>query len=57
MKEPEVGKGSSLGATKQLEYTPRPKLVIKTTTKKDFTQPQAFGDTEASIGSNMALPH
>jgi hypothetical protein len=57
LKEPEVGEGSSPGAAKQLEYTLRPEPVIKTTTKKVFIQPLAFGDTEASTGSKMALPH
>jgi hypothetical protein len=57
LKEPEVGEGSSPGVTKQLEYTPRPEPVIKTSMKKDFIQPPAFGDTEASTGSKMALPH
>jgi hypothetical protein len=57
LKEPEVGEVSSPGATKQLEYNPRLELVFKTTTKKVFIQPPAFGDTEASTGSNMALPH
>jgi hypothetical protein len=57
LKEPEVGKGPSPEATKQLEYTMRPELVIKTTTKKVFMQPLTFGDTNASIESKMALPH
>lgn len=39
-----------------MEYTPRAKLVIKTSTKKAFVQPLAFSDTEASIGSKVMLP-
>jgi hypothetical protein len=57
LKEPEVGEGSSPGVAKQLEYTLRLEPVIKTSTKKVFIQPLAFGDTEASTGSKMALPH
>jgi hypothetical protein len=57
MKEPEVGEGSSLGAAKQLEFSPRLEPVIKTSTKKVFTQPLAFGDTEASTGTKVVLPH
>ena len=48
LKELEVRKGSSPGAAKQLEYTMRPKIVIKTSMKKAFIQPPAFEDTEAS---------
>jgi hypothetical protein len=40
-----------------LEYILRSKPIVKTTTKKVFIQPSAFGDTEASTGSNMALLH
>jgi hypothetical protein len=57
LKEPEVGEGSSPGAAKQLEYTPRPELVIKTVMKKFFIQPSAFGDIKASTWSKMTLPH
>jgi hypothetical protein len=57
LKELEVGKGSSLGVAKQLEYMPRLEPVIKTSTKKAFIQPPAFGDTDASTRSKMALPH
>jgi hypothetical protein len=57
MKEPEVGEGSSPGATKQLEFSPRPEPVIKTSTKKAFIQPPAFRDTEASTGTKTTLPH
>jgi hypothetical protein len=57
LKEPEVGEGSSLGIAKQLEYTLRLEPVIKTTTKKVFIQPLAFGDIKESTRSNMALPH
>jgi hypothetical protein len=57
MKEPEVGEGSSLGATKQLEYTLSLELINKTKTKKVFIHPPAFGDTEARKRSKMELPH
>jgi hypothetical protein len=40
-----------------LEYTPRPNPVIKTSTKKAFIQPPAFGDIEASTGTKVTLPH
>jgi hypothetical protein len=45
LKEAEAGEGSSPGTVRQLEYTPRSKLVIKTLTKKAFFQPLVFGDT------------
>jgi hypothetical protein len=57
LKEPEVGKGSSPGTATQLEYTLRLEPVIKTSRKKFFTQPPAFGDTEASTGTKATLPH
>jgi hypothetical protein len=57
MKKTDIGEGSSPGPTKQLEYTPRTKPIIKTTTKKVFIQPLAFGFIEASTRSMMALPH
>jgi hypothetical protein len=57
LKEPDLGEGSSPGVTKQLKYTPRPELVIKTTKKKVFNQPLTFGHTEGSTGSKVTLPH
>jgi hypothetical protein len=57
LKELEVGEGSSLGATKQLEFILRSEPVIKTSTKNIFTQPLAFGDIEASAGTKETLPH
>jgi hypothetical protein len=57
LKEPEVGEGSSLGVAKQLEFSPRPEPVIKTSTKKAFLQPRPFGETEARTGANMTLTH
>jgi hypothetical protein len=57
LKEPEVGEGSSLAAAKQLEFSPRPEPVIRTSTKKVFTQPPAFRDMEASIGTKAVFPH
>jgi hypothetical protein len=56
IKELETGEGSSPGTVRQLEYAPRPEPVVKTTTKKVFIQPLAFGDTEASTRSKVALP-
>jgi hypothetical protein len=57
LKEPDVGEGSSPAVAKQLEFTPKPVPVIKTSTKEVFIQPLAFGDTEASIGTKAVLPH
>jgi hypothetical protein len=57
LKESEVREGSSPGPTKQLEFSPKPKPVINTSTKKICTQPPAFGDTKASIGTKELLPH
>jgi hypothetical protein len=57
LKEPEVGEGSSPGPTKQLEFSPRPEPVIRTSTKNIFTQPLAFGDTEENTGGKAVLPH
>jgi hypothetical protein len=54
-KEPEMGEGSSPMVVKQLEFSPRPKPVIRTSTKKIFTQPSAFGDIDASIGTKAIL--
>jgi hypothetical protein len=56
LKEAEIGEGSSLGTTRQLEYTPREEPVIKTLTKKAFIQPMAFGDTKETTGSKIMLP-
>jgi hypothetical protein len=57
LKEDERSEGSSLGTTRQLDYTTRARPVIKTLTKKSFSQPSAFGDTEESTGSKIILPH
>jgi hypothetical protein len=57
LKEPDVGESSSPAVAKQLEFTPKPVPVIKTSTKKVFIQPPAFGDTEASIGTKAVFPH
>jgi hypothetical protein len=56
IKEPDIGEGSSLGTIRQLEYALKVELVVKTTTKKYFVQPLAFGDIEESIGSKVDLP-
>jgi len=57
LKEPEVGEGLSPAAAKQLEFSPRSELVIRKSTKKDFTQPTTFGDTEENIEGKAVLPH
>jgi hypothetical protein len=49
MKEIEFREGTSLGTTNKLEFAPRPKPVIRTSTKKVFTQPPAFGDTKENM--------
>jgi len=57
LKEPKVGEGSSLATAKQLDYSLRAEPVIRTSTKKVFTQPSTFGDTKARIGTKAELPH
>jgi hypothetical protein len=57
LKEPEVGEGSSPAVAKELEFAPRLEPIIRTSTKKVFTQPLAFGDTEASMRTKVVLPH
>jgi hypothetical protein len=57
LKEPKVGEGLSPVPTKQLEFSPRLEPVIITSTKNIFTQPSAFGDTEANTGGKVTLPH
>jgi hypothetical protein len=56
LQEPEVGEGSSPTVARQLEFSPKPVPIIKTTTKKDFVQPSAFGDTEVNIGTKTVFP-
>jgi hypothetical protein len=56
LKEAEVGEGSSLDVARQLEFAPKVELVIKTSTKKAFSQPPAFGNTEETTGSKIMLP-
>jgi hypothetical protein len=56
LKEVEIGEVSSLAMARQLEYASKAVPVIKTSTKKSVSQPPAFGDTEASIGSKVMLP-
>jgi hypothetical protein len=57
MKEPEVGEGSTPGAARELDFVSKMESIIHTSTKKEFTQPLTFGDTEASTGSKVVLPH
>jgi hypothetical protein len=56
LKEAEVGEGSSPDTVRQLEFSTRVEPIIKTSTKKEFSQPPSFGDTEASTGSKTMLP-
>jgi hypothetical protein len=45
IKEEKIGEGSSPGIAGQLEYTPRAEPIVKTSTKKSFSQPPVFDDT------------
>jgi hypothetical protein len=56
-KEPYVGEMFSPVVAKQLEFTPKPVPIIKTSTKKVFIQPPTFGDTKASIGTKEVFLH
>jgi hypothetical protein len=56
MQELEEGQGSSLAVARQLEFTPKPVPVIKTTSKEDFIQPLAFEDIEPNIGAKTTFP-
>jgi hypothetical protein len=56
LKEAEAGEGYSPDIVRQLEFATKVESVIRTSTKKEFTQPPAFGDTEASTGPNIMLP-
>jgi hypothetical protein len=56
LQEPDVGEGPSPTVVKQLEFTPKLVPVIKTSTKKVFSQPPAFGDTEENIGTKTVFP-
>jgi hypothetical protein len=56
LKEAETDEFSYPGTMRQLQYTPRAKLVLKTSTKKSFVQPSVFGHTKASTRSKVILP-
>jgi len=56
LKEAEVGEGSSPNVARQLEFGSTTEPVIKTSTKKAFSQPPTFGDTEETIGSKIMIP-
>jgi hypothetical protein len=56
LKEAKVGEGYSPDVVRQLEFATKVESFIRTYTKKEFAQPPAFGDTEASIGSKIILP-
>jgi hypothetical protein len=55
LKEAEVGEGSSPGVVRQLEFAAKAESIIRMSTKKEFSQPPAFGDTEVSNGSKIML--
>jgi hypothetical protein len=57
LKEPEVGEVSSPMVMKQLEFSPKPVPIIKTSTKKVFIPPSAFEDMEARIETKTILSH
>jgi hypothetical protein len=57
LKEPEVGEGSTPSAARELDFTSKTESVIHTSTKKQFIQPPAFSDTEATTWSKVVLPH
>jgi hypothetical protein len=54
--ESKAGEGSSPVVARKLEFTSKPTPIIKTITKEAFTQPSAFGDTEANIGTKTTFP-
>jgi hypothetical protein len=56
LKEANIGEGSSPGAARKLEFSPKVESVIKTSTKKAFSQPPTFCDTKETTGLNMILP-
>jgi hypothetical protein len=57
LKEPEVGEGYMPSVARQLDFASKTESVICTSTKKQFIQPSAFSDTEATTGSKVVLPH
>ena len=57
MKELKIDEGSTLVTTRELDLVSNMDSIIQTSTKKKFTQPPSFGDTEASNGSKAMLPH
>jgi hypothetical protein len=50
-------RGLHQGAARELDFSSKEEPVIRTSTKKEFSQPPTFGDTEASTGSKVVLPH
>jgi hypothetical protein len=48
--EAEVGEGSSPNVARQLEFATKEDPIIKTSTKKEFSQPPAFGDMMYALG-------
>jgi hypothetical protein len=56
MKELEIKEGSTPMTTREIYFVSKTDLVIRTSTKKQFTEPLAFGDTEASTRSKVMLP-
>jgi hypothetical protein len=56
LQEPEVGEGSSLIVTRQLELFAKPVPIIKITINKSFIQPLTFGDIEVNIETKTIFP-
>jgi hypothetical protein len=56
LKEAKVVEGSSPHTARQLDFSTKVEPVIKTYTKKVFSEPLTFGDSEESTGSKVILP-
>ena len=57
IKELEFGEGYMMSTARVLDFSSRTELVIRTSTKMNFTQPLAFNDTEERKGSKGVLPY
>jgi hypothetical protein len=55
MQESEAREYSSPAVARKLEFTSKPAPIIKTIMKEAFTQPPAFGDTEANVGTKTTF--
>jgi hypothetical protein len=56
LKEVEVGEGSLFEIYIQFDFSTKVEPFVRMNTKKEFSQPPAFGDTEASTRSKVVLP-